>query len=77
MFGIEPLHVIAILVVALLVFGPSRMPEIARALGQSLAGFRAAMQEGQESHRRPAEPENPLSYPAQTSKSDTEIHAGP
>jgi sec-independent protein translocase protein TatB len=42
MFGIGPTELIVILVVALLVLGPKRLPEIARALGKGLAEFRRA-----------------------------------
>ncbi len=42
MFGIGPTELIVILVVALLVLGPKRLPEIARALGRGLAEFRRA-----------------------------------
>lgn len=42
MFGIGPLELVLILVVALLVFGPKRVPELARTLGRSLAEFRRA-----------------------------------
>ncbi len=40
MFGIGLPEVAVILVVALLVLGPQRLPEIARALGKGLAEFR-------------------------------------
>ena len=42
MFGIGPMELVLILVVALLVFGPKRMPELARNLGRGLAEFRRA-----------------------------------
>jgi TatA/E family protein of Tat protein translocase len=42
MFGIGPLELVMILVVALLVFGPKRVPELARTLGRGLAEFRRA-----------------------------------
>lgn len=42
MFGIGPTELLVIMVVALLVLGPKRLPEIARALGRGLAEFRRA-----------------------------------
>jgi sec-independent protein translocase protein TatB len=42
MFGVGPTELLVILVVALLVLGPKRLPEIARALGKGLAEFRRA-----------------------------------
>jgi len=50
-FGIQPLHLIVILVVALLIFGPKRLPEIGRYIGKTLTEFRAGTQELTESFR--------------------------
>ena len=45
MFGIGPMELVLILVVALLVFGPKRLPELARTLGRGLGEFRQASNE--------------------------------
>lgn len=46
MFGdiIQPTHLLFILVVALLVLGPKRLPEVGRSLGKGLRDFRQGMQ---------------------------------
>ncbi|HYM45375.1 MAG TPA: twin-arginine translocase TatA/TatE family subunit [Solirubrobacteraceae bacterium] len=42
--GIEsPLHLLFIAAVALIVLGPKRLPEVARALGKGIREFREAM----------------------------------
>ncbi len=42
MFGIGMTELLVILVLALLVLGPKRLPEMARSLGRGLAEFRRA-----------------------------------
>lgn len=44
-FGLRPEHLIVILVVALLIFGPSRLPEIGRSFGKMLREFQSATKE--------------------------------
>lgn len=45
--GIEnPVHLLFIGAVALIVLGPKRLPGLARALGQGVREFRAALEEG-------------------------------
>ena len=44
-FGLQPTHLIVILVVALLIFGPSRLPEIGRSFGSMLREFQSATKE--------------------------------
>jgi sec-independent protein translocase protein TatA len=45
MFNIGPAELIVILIIALIVFGPKRLPEIGRTLGRSLQEFRRASNE--------------------------------
>lgn len=45
MFGIGPMELVVIVVLALLIFGPQRLPELARNLGKGLAEFRRASNE--------------------------------
>ena len=45
MFNIGPEEIILILVIALIVFGPKRLPEIGRTVGKSLREFRRATQD--------------------------------
>jgi len=44
-FGIGPMELILILVIALIVFGPGKMPEMGRSLGAAIREFRRASQE--------------------------------
>lgn len=45
MFGIGFQELMIIMIIALLVFGPSKLPELARSLGRGLAEFRRASTE--------------------------------
>jgi sec-independent protein translocase protein TatA len=46
---LQPTHLIFILVVALLVLGPKRLPEVGRSLGKGLRDFKTAMS-GEDDH---------------------------
>jgi len=48
-------EVILVLVIALLVFGPAKIPELGKALGSSIREFRAGLQSGTEVEK-PDEP---------------------
>jgi sec-independent protein translocase protein TatA len=45
MFGLQPMHVIFIIFIALLIFGPSRFGAIGRSLGATIREFRSATKE--------------------------------
>jgi len=44
-FGIQPIHIIIVAIVALLIFGPSRLPEIGRGVGRAINEFRRGAKE--------------------------------
>ena len=43
MFNISPLEITVLLVIALIVLGPQRLPEMARSVGRGMREFRAAL----------------------------------
>jgi sec-independent protein translocase protein TatA len=44
----QPVHLMVIAGIALLVFGPKKLPELGKGLGESIRGFKAAMAEKEE-----------------------------
>lgn len=43
MFDISPIQILIVLAIALLVFGPSRLPEMGRSIGRGLREFRGSI----------------------------------
>jgi sec-independent protein translocase protein TatA len=41
--GIGPMELVIVLVIALVVLGPKRLPEAGRSLGQGLRGFKSSL----------------------------------
>lgn len=48
MMGIGPMEILAILVLALVVFGPKRLPEMGKSIGQAIREFKTVGNEIQE-----------------------------
>jgi TatA/E family protein of Tat protein translocase len=47
-FGIQPWHIIVIVLVAFLIFGANKLPEAGRSLGRTLSEFRKGTKEAAE-----------------------------
>ena len=43
MFNVGPLELIVVLIIALIVLGPQRLPDVARSLGRGMREFRSAL----------------------------------
>ena len=54
-------ELVVILIIILLLFGASKLPEIARALGRSVQEFKKGMKEDDEHRDKPASPSAPSS----------------
>jgi len=44
----QPMHLIIIAGIALLIFGPKKLPELGKGMGEGIRGFKAAMQAKEE-----------------------------
>ena len=74
MANVGPLEILVVLVIALIVFGPKRLPELGKSLGDGLRDFKDALS----GEAQPAEPatEERLSPPGEKpGGSDGQTHA--
>ncbi|MGD0931040.1 MAG: twin-arginine translocase TatA/TatE family subunit [Candidatus Korobacteraceae bacterium] len=53
----QPMHLLVILFIALLVFGPKKLPELGRGLGDGIRSFKDSMRE-KDSTAAPTEQQN-------------------
>ncbi len=51
----QPMHLIVILFIALLVFGPKKLPELGKGLGDGIRSFKDSMRNREESLAKPAD----------------------
>lgn len=66
----SPLHIIILLVIALLVFGPKRLPEIGSGLGKSIREFKQSMNGMMTPDTKDVPREPAQEYPAQVVVTD-------
>ena len=57
----QPTHLLIIFGIALLVFGPKKLPELGKGIGEGIRGFKSAMKEPRE---LPTKSPSPITTPA-------------
>jgi sec-independent protein translocase protein TatA len=50
---LQPTHLLLILLIVLIIFGPKKLPEIGKSLGQSIRGFKEGMNQAKEAMKQP------------------------
>ena len=68
-FGIQPIHIVAIVLVALLIFGPRKLPEMGRSMGKMINEFRNGTRDITDSFRKEAD--RPVASQGNISLTDT------
>jgi sec-independent protein translocase protein TatA len=53
----QPMHLIIILVIVLIIFGPGKLPELGGSIGKAIRGFKQAMNEPE---KKPEEEEKKI-----------------
>ena len=43
---LQPMHLLVIMAIAVLFFGPKKLPELGKGMGEAISGFRKALHEG-------------------------------
>jgi sec-independent protein translocase protein TatA len=59
----QPMHVVLIFGIALLVFGPKKLPELGKGIGEGIRGFKSAMKAEEET---PAAPTTAANEPSRS-----------
>jgi sec-independent protein translocase protein TatA len=73
---ISPIQILIVLVIALIVFGPKRLPEMGRSIGRGIREFRGAiMDDGSAGPARTPEPARPAAA-AGAEQEDDEVLEG-
>ena len=62
MFGMGWQELFLVLVIALLFFGPNKLPELGKSLGKAIAAFKKGLKEGESEGDKPSAP--PPSVPS-------------
>jgi sec-independent protein translocase protein TatA len=56
---VQPLHLLVIIGIALLIFGPSKLAGLGKGLGEGIRNFKSAIKEDDKDKQAPKPPETP------------------
>ena len=71
MFGsglFQPMHLLLILIVVLIIFGPGKLPDVGKAIGKSIREFRNATSKEDEKNKEPDQKQIVAATTTQTTK---------
>ena len=74
---LQPMHLLMIFAIALLVFGPRRLPELGKGLGEAIRGFKNSFDGGETTPPTPATREEDAFGPRSTRESSDFPHHSP
>ena len=60
---LQPTHLLLILLIVLIIFGPGKLPELGKTLGSGIREFRESLSQGAEPARSIAPPTDPAAPP--------------
>ena len=52
---LQPMHLLVILDIVLIVFGPGKLPELGKSIGKAIRGFKQAMEDVKEKIEHPSD----------------------
>jgi sec-independent protein translocase protein TatA len=64
---LQPMHLIVILIIVLIIFGPGKLPELGSSIGKAIKGFKKAMEEPE---RKPEDLEHKKEDTTDTKKTE-------
>jgi sec-independent protein translocase protein TatA len=53
---LQPMHLLVIFGIAVLVFGPKKLPDLGKGLGEAIRGFKSSLIEGEQADSAPDSP---------------------
>jgi len=69
----SPMHLIVILVIVLIIFGPGKLPELGNSLGKSIKNFKKSMEDPDGKLEAESELKKKLEAEPETKKPETKI----
>ncbi len=69
---LQPTHLLLILIIVLIIFGPKKLPEIGKSLGQAIRGFKDGINQAKEAMNEPEDkkPSDPSAVQKTEGKKD-------